>query len=92
MFCFRTRWCFQGVGHSLRPGTPEDFLIDEEHRRGIRVFLEVITHGAMPDSSLLKRHPDWFRGGSYGMVDYDWDAERLQINDIYWTALGTACY
>src|ERR1700761_7782358 len=55
-------------------GTAENFasMVDEARRNGIKVFLDVTTHGVMPDSSLIHRHPSWFRGGSWGMIDYDW--------------------
>lgn len=66
-------------------GTPRQFraLIDEAHRRNIKVFLDVITHGLMPDSSVVKQHPDWFRGGSWGMIDYDWNGGHTDL-DNWW--------
>ena len=50
-------------------GSEKEFkdLIEEAHRRGIRVFLDVITHGLMPNSSQIARNPQWFRGGSWGL-------------------------
>jgi hypothetical protein len=71
-------------------GTPEQFkaMIDEAHRRGIRVFLDVITHGVMPSSSLVKNHPHWFRGGSWGMVDYDWRGGHTDLDD-WWVQIWT---
>jgi hypothetical protein len=64
-------------------GTPEDFkaFVDAAHARGIKVFLDVITHGLMPESSVVKNHPDWFRGGSWGMVDFDWQGGHLDLDD-----------
>ena len=49
-------------------GTAEEFkgLIDEAHQRHIRVFLDVITHGLMENSPVIKAHPAWFRGGTWG--------------------------
>ena len=71
-------------------GTPAQFkaLIDEAHQRGIKVFLDVITHGVMPSSSLIQRHPDWFRGGSYSMVDYDWKGGHTDLDD-WWVKVWT---
>lgn len=76
-------------------GTPEDFkdLIDEAHRRGIRVFLDVIGHGVMPESTLFRRHPEWFREGSWGMVDYDWQGGHTDLDDWWvkaWTGYITS--
>ncbi len=64
-------------------GTPAEFkaLIDEAHRRGIRIFLDVITHGVMNDSPLIQEHPRWFRGGSWGMTDYDWYGGHTDLDD-----------
>jgi hypothetical protein len=63
-------------------------LIDEAHRRGIRVFLDVITHGLMPDSSVIKAHPTWFRGGSWGMIDFDWTGGHTDLDD-WWVKIYT---
>ncbi len=64
-------------------GTEEEFkaLIAEAHRRGIRVFLDVITHGLMEDSPVIKEHPNWFRGGTWGMTDYDWYGGHTDLDD-----------
>ncbi len=58
-----------------RLGTADDFtaMTAEARRRGIHVFLDVITHGVLDDSPLVAEHPDWFRGGSWRMADYDYD-------------------
>ncbi len=66
-------------------GRPEDFkaLVEAFHQAGIRVFLDVITHGVMNESPLIKAHPDWFRGGSWGMTDFDWDAKNAGL-DAWW--------
>jgi hypothetical protein len=71
-------------------GTAEEFkaFIDEAHRRGIKVFMDVITHGVMNDSPLIKEHPEWFREGSWGMTDYDWDGEREDL-DEWWVKTFT---
>lgn len=71
-------------------GTPEQFkaMIDEAHRRGIKVFLDVITHGVMPSSSLVKRHPQWFRGSAFGMMEYDWYGGHTDLDD-WWVQIWT---
>jgi hypothetical protein len=71
-------------------GTSNDFkeLIEEAHRRGIRVFLDVITHGLMKDSPVIKEHPTWFRGGSWGMTDFDWDGGHTDLDD-WWVKIYT---
>jgi Alpha amylase, catalytic domain len=47
-------------------------LVDSAHRCGIRVLLDVISHGVVAESPLVAERPDWFRGGSWGMCDYDY--------------------
>jgi glycosidase len=56
-------------------------LIDGGHERGIKMFLDVITHGIMSQSPVIKQHPDWFRGGSWGMIDYDWYGGHTDLDD-----------
>lgn len=52
-----------------RLGTEAEFkdFITEAHKRGIRIFLDVITHGVTERSPLLKSHPEWFKGMSWKM-------------------------
>ncbi|WP_129777453.1 alpha-amylase family glycosyl hydrolase [Peristeroidobacter soli] len=71
-------------------GMPEQFkaMIDEAHRRGIKIFLDAITHGVMPESPLIKRHPHWFRGSSFGMIDYDWYGGHTDLDD-WWVQVWT---
>jgi len=75
---------------SLDPslGTPADFkaMVEAFHKNGIRVFLDVITHGVMNGSSLTKEHPEWFHGGSWGMTDYDWEGGHADL-DEWWINL-----
>lgn len=61
-------------------GTPDEFkaMIDEAHKRGIKIFLDVITHGLLEDSPLIEEHPDWFRGESWGMKDFDYDNQAFR--------------
>lgn len=72
-------------------GTKEEFkhLVDCAHNYGIKVILDVITHGVMKDSPLVKVHPDWFKGESWGMKDYDWygghkDLEQWWVDTWLW--------
>lgn len=71
-------------------GTESDLrdLIAAAHDHGIRVFLEVITHGVMNDSPLIDQHPDWFKGGSWGMTDYDWFGGHRDL-DRWWVDIWT---
>ena len=71
-------------------GTEQDFkdMIAEAHRRGIRVFLDTIEHGVMNDSPLIAKHPDWFKGGSWGMTDYDWNGEHPDLEE-WWVQMWT---
>jgi hypothetical protein len=71
-------------------GTSEDFkaLIDDAHQRGIKIFMDVITHGVMNDSPLIKEHPEWFKGGSWGMTDFDWYGNRKDLDD-WWVKTFT---
>lgn len=71
-------------------GTAQEFksIIDDAHSRGIKVFLDVITHGLMQDSSLIREHPSWFRGRSWGMTDFDWNGGHTDLDD-WWVDLYT---
>lgn len=66
-------------------GTEAEFkhLIEKAHSRGIKIFLDVITHGVMEDSPIVKEHPDWFLGGSWGMRDFDWYGGHADL-DAWW--------
>jgi hypothetical protein len=72
-------------------GTKADFkaLINEAHKRGIRVFLDVITHGVMKQSSVVSHHPAWFVGTGWGgMVEYDWFGGHTDL-DNWWVKIWT---
>lgn len=64
-------------------GTPEQFkaLIEDAHSRGIKMILDVTTHGLVGDSAIVKRHPNWFRGGTYNMADFDWMGGHIDLDD-----------
>ena len=71
-------------------GTPEEFknMIDACHQSGIKVFLDVITHGVMDNSPLIKEYPHWFKGRSWGMTDYDWFGNHQDLDD-WWVKTHT---
>lgn len=77
---------------SIEPtlGTPQEFkaLIKTAHQNGIKVFLDVITHGIMSNSPLIQQHPHWFKGGSWGMTDYDWAGKHRDLDD-WWVKTWT---
>ncbi|MGL4649286.1 MAG: alpha-amylase family glycosyl hydrolase, partial [Caldilineaceae bacterium] len=56
-------------------------LIDEAHALGLRVILDVITHGIMPQSPIVRAKPHWFKGGSWGMTDFDWSGHHPDLDD-----------
>ncbi|HET6487325.1 MAG TPA: alpha-amylase family glycosyl hydrolase [Spirochaetia bacterium] len=64
-----------------RLGTREELraMIRAAHDAGIKVFLDVITHGVMKDSPLVTEHPQWFKGGTWGMTDYDWFGDHEDL-------------
>lgn len=66
-------------------GTEDEFkhMVASAHAYGIKVFLDVITHGVMTDSDLVQEHPDWFKGGSWGMRDFDWYGGKKEL-DQWW--------
>lgn len=63
-------------------------LVDLCHKNNIKVFLDVITHGVLNNSPLIKEHPEWFRGGSWGMTDYDWEGKHQDLDD-WWVKTFT---
>ena len=42
-------------------------LLDEAHAHGIKILLDVISHGVLDASSLVSEHPGWFSSRSWGM-------------------------
>ena len=93
---FYNMWCRYAV---MEPdkfdpvlGTEEQLqaMVEEAHRRGIRVFPDVKTHGVMDFSPLVKQHPDWFRGSHWRMADYDWYGGHTDLDD-WWVKIWTDC-
>lgn len=77
---------------SLDPslGTPADFknMVAEFHKHGIKVFLDIITHGVMKYSPLTREKPHWFKDESWGMADYDWFGGHADL-DEWWVKTHT---
>ncbi|MCU0513073.1 MAG: alpha-amylase family glycosyl hydrolase [Anaerolineae bacterium] len=71
-------------------GSDQEFkdMIAAAHAHGIRIFLDVIEHGVMADSPLVQRKPHWFRGKSWGMVDFDFDLHDPEL-DAWWVDMWT---
>ncbi len=63
-------------------------LIHDAHQRGIKIILDVITHGLMHYSPIVKAHPHWFKGGSWRMADYDWLGGHRDLDD-WWVNIYT---
>jgi hypothetical protein len=63
-----------------RLGSAEELkqLIAKAHKYNIRIFLDAITHGVTNDSSLIREHPDWFSGTSWGMTDYVYENNEFR--------------
>ena len=45
-----------------------DAFVASCHESGIKVFLDVIGHGLVNESKWVASNPEWFAGGSWGMV------------------------
>jgi hypothetical protein len=48
-------------------------MVAAAHEHGIRVLLDVISHGVVDESPLVSEHPKWFSGRSWGMTDYNYE-------------------
>lgn len=53
-------------------GTEQEFgaMVQAAHDAGIKVFLDVTTHGLVDGSPLITQHPGWFEGGKWAMTDF----------------------
>lgn len=86
-------------------GTLEDFkkLIEETHKRGMKLIIDVVYNHTSHKSQLLKEHPEWFyrkENGNLGnkvgdwtdIIDLDYNQKGLwqyQIETLkYWISLG----
>ena len=50
-------------------------LVDEAHKRGIRVIPDFVANHIHKEGQLYARHPDWFFG--YNACDGRWDVARI---------------
>ena len=68
-------------------GTAEDLkqLVDAAHRRGMKVFIDIVANHTAWDSTLIKQHPDWYRRDAAGRIvppNPDWvDVAQLDYSN-----------
>lgn len=74
-------------------GSEADFkwLITSAHALGIRIILDVTTHGVCANSSLITAHPSWFKGngtiGTWRMIDFDYNKREFQVRRLLFSLL-----
>jgi cyclomaltodextrinase / maltogenic alpha-amylase / neopullulanase len=68
-------------------GSADDLkqLVDAAHRRGMKVFIDIVANHTAWDSVLIKQHPDWYRKDAAGHVvppNPDWvDVAQLDYSN-----------
>ncbi len=55
----------------------KDF-VDEAHKRGIRVILDIITWGTVTAAPLFSEHPEWYKGEAWGNQAFNWKVEEFR--------------
>lgn len=78
-----------------RLGTLEDFkrLVDEIHKRDMKVMIQIVLNHTATDSKLKQKHPEWFyrkEDGSFGnryghwedIIDLDYGHRDLWVSQI----------
>lgn len=86
-------------------GSLEDFklLIEETHKKGMKIMMDIVFNHTSRDSVLFNSHPEWFfkkKDGSFGSKAGDWTDvydvdhsnkeldEYMSDNLVYWAKLG----
>ena len=67
-------------------GTPDDLkrLVDAAHRRGMKVFIDIVANHTAWDSGLIEKHPDWYTKDATGHIvppNPDW----VDVADLDWS-------
>ena len=68
-------------------GTADDLkqLVDAAHRRGMKVFIDIVANHTAWDSALISQHPDWYRRDAAGQIvppNPDWvDVAQLDYSN-----------
>ncbi len=94
---------YTGISEDL--GTLDDFkhLLNETHRRGMRLMMDVVFHHTAPDHHWVKEHPEFYHwkngklsnkiGDWTDIVDFEFENNPLLIEKLtqvleYWVNLG----
>lgn len=68
-------------------GTADDLkeLVEAAHRRGMKVFIDIVANHTSWDSVLMQKHPDWYRHDANGRIvppNADWvDVAQLDYSN-----------
>eukprot|EP00040_Diaphanoeca_grandis_P032205 m.194756 g.194756 ORF g.194756 m.194756 type:complete len:663 (+) comp32541_c2_seq5:255-2243(+) len=73
------------IDPTLGGGTALRTFVSEAHAHGIKVVLDVTTHGVVPVSPVIEQHRNYFEGngtsGTWRMIDYNYSDPGFQH---YW--------
>jgi len=74
-------------------GTPADLkqLVDAAHKRGMKVFIDIVANHTSWDSVLIDRHADWYTHDAAGKIvppNPDW----VDVADLDWSRPGLRKY
>lgn len=54
-------------------------FVDYAHQKGIYIFFDIVSWGAMRGSALFQtEHPEWFNGEAWGNPAFDWKNEAFR--------------